>query len=87
MFLGGLIRQKGVLLLILFTACECCQGVLTNLGSPNIHFISLDFAKQQFLPLTDIHSFPVHLVNSSKEPSFWVLKKTKWTFHFSNFPS
>ncbi|KNZ63513.1 hypothetical protein VP01_11340g1, partial [Puccinia sorghi] len=21
------------------------------------------------------------------EPSFWVLKKTKWTFHFSNFPS
>ncbi|KNZ44857.1 hypothetical protein VP01_8757g1, partial [Puccinia sorghi] len=31
--------------------------------------------------------FPVYLVNSSKEPSFWVLKKTKWTFHFSNFPS
>ncbi|KNZ58947.1 hypothetical protein VP01_1828g5 [Puccinia sorghi] len=50
-------------------------------------FISLELAKHQSLPLTDINSFPVYLVNSFKEPSFWVSKKTNWNFHFSNFPS
>ncbi|KNZ55960.1 aspartyl protease family protein, partial [Puccinia sorghi] len=60
--------------------------ILLDSGA-NMSFISLEFAKRQSLPLTDINSFPVYLVNSSKEPSFWVSKKTKWTFHFSNFPS
>jgi len=47
----------------------------------------LDFAWRQSLPLTDIDKFPVYLVSSSKDPSFWVSKKTKWIFNFSTFPS
>jgi len=49
--------------------------------------MSLDFARRQSLPLTDIDKFPVYLVSSSKVPSFWVSKKTKCIFNFSTFPS
>ncbi|KNZ44819.1 aspartyl protease family protein, partial [Puccinia sorghi] len=71
---------------ILFDSLNQPYRVLLDSGA-NVSFISLEFAKRQSLPLTDINSFPVYLVNSSKEPSFWVSKKAKWTFHFSNFPS
>ncbi|KNZ56977.1 hypothetical protein VP01_2273g2 [Puccinia sorghi] len=71
---------------ILFDSSNQPYRVLLDSGA-NVSFISLEFAKRQSLPLTEITSFPVYLVNSLKEPSFWVSKKTKWTFHFSNFPS
>ncbi|KNZ57011.1 hypothetical protein VP01_2263g4, partial [Puccinia sorghi] len=41
----------------------------------------------QSLTLTERTSFPVSLVSSLKEPSFWISKKSKWTFIFSIFPS
>ncbi|KNZ47993.1 retroviral aspartyl protease family protein, partial [Puccinia sorghi] len=71
---------------ILFDSLNQPYRVLLDSGA-NMSFISLEFAKHQSLPLTDINSFPVYLVNSSKEPSFWVSNKTKWNLHISNFTS
>ncbi|KNZ44959.1 hypothetical protein VP01_8632g1 [Puccinia sorghi] len=75
-----------VLRFILFDSLNQPYRVLLDSGA-NVSFISLEFAKRKSLPLTDINSFQVYLVNSLEESSFWVLKKTKWTFHFSNFTS
>ncbi|KNZ47197.1 hypothetical protein VP01_6609g1, partial [Puccinia sorghi] len=69
---------------ILFDSSNQPYRVLLDSGA-NISFISLEFSKRQSLPLTEINSFLFYLVNSLKEPSFWVSKKTKWKFYFSNF--
>ncbi|KNZ45712.1 uncharacterized protein VP01_7877g1, partial [Puccinia sorghi] len=58
---------------ILFDSSNQPYRALLESGA-NMSFISLEFAKRQSFPLTDIKCFPVYL-------------KTKWTFHFSSFPS
>ncbi|KNZ49325.1 hypothetical protein VP01_5084g1, partial [Puccinia sorghi] len=68
---------------ILFDSLNKPYRVLLDSGT-NVSFISLECEKQQSLPLTDLKSFPVDFVKSLKETSFWVSKKTKSTFHFSN---
>ncbi|KNZ47377.1 hypothetical protein VP01_6447g1, partial [Puccinia sorghi] len=57
--------------LILSDSSNQPYRVLLDSGA-NVSFISLEFAKRKSLPLTEINSFPVYLVNSLKEPSFWL---------------
>ncbi|KAI9630987.1 hypothetical protein KEM48_013351 [Puccinia striiformis f. sp. tritici PST-130] len=71
---------------ILFDSSNHPYRVLLDSGA-NVSFISLTFAKLQSLELIECKKFPIFLVSSSSEPSYWVSRKAKWIFKFSTFPS
>ena len=72
---------------ILFDSANRPYRVLLDSGA-NVSFINFKFA-QSFpdLKFVEVERFPIFLVSSSSQPSYWVSKKARWTFNFSSsFP-